>query len=221
MTAPPACPRCAGPLRAPGYWSSAWQCELHGEVLPFYLAPQPNLAAIDRLVADAKVPVWVPRPLPSGWTVTGVGWAGDARTGARASLIALSGPSPSQGPADLLIVAEEPGVGLGARFAGIAGPDPGASPDRAPDVKIHAAGHPTPLWRTAQAEGRCTLAGESKAQWLWTILWPEPAWRILDKIHLHDLRDGGHPELELVFGAPTPKLHSAPIHLPDEPSAAT
>jgi hypothetical protein len=218
MTAPATCPRCAGSLLAPGYWSSAWQCERHGEVLPFYLAPQPSLAAIDRLVADAKVPVWVPRPLPVGWTVTGVGWAGDSRTRSRASLIALSGPSPAQhGAADLIIVAEEPGVGLGARFAGLAGPDPGDSPGRAPDVKIEAAGHPTPLWRTAQAEGRCTLVGEAKAQWLWTILWPEAAWRILDKIALHDLRDGGHPELELVFGAATPRLRTPPVLVPDAP----
>ena len=220
MTTPPTCPRCAGPIRAPGYWSSAWQCERHGEVLPFHLAPGPSPAAIERLVADAKVPVWVPRPLPSGWTVTGVGWAGDARTGARASLIALSGPSPSQGPADLLIVAEEPGIGLGAHFAGLAGPDPGASPDRAPDVKIETAGHPTPLWRTAQTEGRCTLVGESKAHWLWTILWPEAAWRVLDKMDLHDLRDGDHPQLELLFGAPTPRLRTPPTAIPDEPPPA-
>lgn len=219
MTSLASCPRCAGPLRAPGYWSSAWQCERHGEVLPFYLAPQASAAAIERLVADAHVPVWVPRPLPSGWTVTGVGWAGDTRTGARASLIALSGPSPSQGPADMLIIAEEPGVGLGSRYAGLVGPDPGASPDRAPDVKIEAAGHPTPLWRTARAEGRCSLVGESKAQWLWTILWPEAAWRVLDKIDLFDLRDGGHPELELVFGAPTPRLQTMSVEVPDAPPA--
>ena len=219
MTEVPTCPRCAGELRAPGYWSSAWRCERHGEVLPFYLAPQPCLAAIERLVGDAQVPVWVPRPLPSGWTVTGVGWAGDARTRARATLIALSGPSPSQGAADMLVIAEEPGIGLGSRFAGLAGPDPGAAPDCAPDVKIEAAGHPTPLWRTAQTEGRCTLVGESKGQWLWTILWPEAAWRILDKVQLHDLRDGGHPELELVYGAPTPRLRTPPVSVPEAPPA--
>ncbi|MEO6713589.1 MAG: DUF6758 family protein [Mycobacteriales bacterium] len=219
MTAPPTCPRCAGPLRAPGYWSSSWQCERHGAVLPFYLAPVPCLAAIERVIAESDVPVWVPRPLPSGWTVTGVGWAGDTRSRGRASLIALSGPAPSHGAADLLLIAEEPGIGLGARFAGLAGPDPGAEPDRAPDMKIEAAGHPTPLWRTAQAEGRCTLVGEGKAQWLWAILWPEPAWRVLDKVELHDMRDGGHPELELVYGAPTPRLQTPPLELPDAPPA--
>src|SRR5207247_6768142 len=72
------------------------------------------------------VPVWCPWPLPAGWMVTGVGWVGDDRVGVRASVLACSGPAPLQGgPADIALIAEEPGVGLGTRFAGIPGPDPG------------------------------------------------------------------------------------------------
>lgn len=206
MTIPATCPRCAGPLRPPGFWSSAWQCERHGDVHPFHVAPVPTVAAIERLAADSRVPVWVPRPLPLDWTVTGVARAGDDRTGAVASLIALSGPGPKGGLADMLLVAEEPGVGLGARFAGIAGTDPGRAPDSAPDYKVEAAGHPTALWRTATGEDRSALVGESKACWLWCVVFPETAAAILDRVVLHDLRDGGHPELELVFGAQTPRL---------------
>lgn len=207
MTLPATCPRCAGSLRAPGFWSSAWQCERHGDVHPFHLAPAPSLAAVERLVADSKrIPVWVPRPLPYGWTVTGVGRAGDDRTGVVASVVAVSGPHPTAGLTDMLLVAEEPGVGLGARFAGLAGTDPGSSPEGPPDFKVEAAGHPTALWRTATGDDRCALVGESKAYWLWIVLFPEQAGSILDRIVLHDLRDGGHPELELVFGALTPRL---------------
>ena len=205
MTIPATCPRCAGSLRAPGFWSSAWQCERHGEVHPFHAAA-PSLAAVERLVADSRVPVWTPRPLPAGWTVTGVARAGDDRTGVVASLLALSGPSPRGGLADMVVIAEEPGIGVGARFAGIAGTDPGASPETAPDLKVDAAGHPTALWRTATGEDRIALVGESKACWLWCVVWPEHAVNVLDKVVLHDLRDGGHPELELVFGAQTPRL---------------
>src|SRR3954453_4042758 len=89
MSVPATCPRCAGPLRAPGFWSSAWHCERHGDVNPFHAAAVPALAAVERLVADSRVPVWVPRPLPLGWTVTGVGRAGDERTGVVGSLIAV------------------------------------------------------------------------------------------------------------------------------------
>jgi hypothetical protein len=216
MTALPTCPRCAGALRAPGFWSSAWQCERHGQVMPFHLASHPSLAALELLVTQAKVPVWVARPLPTGWTVSGIGYVGDDRTGARATLVALSGPAPRGGPADLLFIAEEPGIGLGARFAGLAGPDPGVPPDGPPDVKLEAAGHPTALWRTALSEDRCSLVGEAKAVWLWAVLWPENARPVLDRFVLHDLRDGGHPELELVFGAQTPRLRMLPADLPPE-----
>ena len=207
MTVPATCSRCGGPLRAPCFWSSAWQCELHGEVQPFLGAPAPSLAAVERLVADSpRVPVWVPRPLPAGWTVTGVARAGDERTGVVASVVAFSGPSPVGGLADLVLVAEEPGVGVGARFAGLAGTDPGPCPDTAPDLKVEAAGHPTALWRTATGDDRTALVGESKGYWLWCVVFPENGASLLDGVVLHDLRDGGHPELELVFGAQTPRL---------------
>jgi hypothetical protein len=206
MSIPTTCPRCAGPLRAPGFWSSAWQCELHGEVHPFHAAPAPTLAAVERLVADSHVPVWVPRPLPAGWTVTGLARAGDDRTGVVASLVAVSGPAPGGGLADMVLIAEEPAVGLGARFAGLVGTDPGASPEGAPEYKIEAAGHPTALWRAASGDDRIALVGESKAYWLWCIVWPETAGSVLDRVVLHDLRDGGDHELELVFGAQTPRL---------------
>src|ERR671916_137230 len=72
------------------------------------------------------MPLWCPWPLPPGWMVTGVGWAGDDRIGVRATALACSGPDPlGGGPADIVIVAEQPGVGLGNRFAGIPGTDPG------------------------------------------------------------------------------------------------
>ncbi|HVE99213.1 MAG TPA: DUF6758 family protein [Mycobacteriales bacterium] len=207
MSLLPSCPRCGGDLRAPGFWSSAWQCDRHGEVHPFHLAPTPTLPALDKLVADARVPVWVPHPLPVDWTVTGLGGAGDDRTGVRASLVALSGPGPNGGPADVVLVAEEPGIGLGARFAGLAGTDPGAEPDGAPDAKVEAAGHPTALWRTATGDDVCAaFAGEAKGLWLWLVAWPPESISAVNGVALHDMRDGPLPELELVFGAAMPRL---------------
>jgi hypothetical protein len=169
------------------------------------------MAAVERLIADAQVPVWAPHPLPPGWTVTGVARAGDERTGVRASLVAVSGPAPKGGVADVLLIAEEPGIGLGARFAGLASTDPGDLPDAAPDAKLEASGHPTALWRTAAGEGRAALAGEAKALWLWAVVWPESACAVLDHFVLHDLRDGLNPEVDLVFGAQTPRLAAPPV----------
>jgi hypothetical protein len=95
-------------------WTSAWCCDLHGEIAPLAPARLPSRDGLQLLASHTTVPVWLPWPLPAGWLVSGFTGAGDERTGARASAVALSGPNPLGGPADLLIIAEEPGVGLGA-----------------------------------------------------------------------------------------------------------
>lgn len=200
------CPRCAGELRPPNLWSSAWRCDLHGDVPPFRVAPVPSRAALDAIVTDAKVPVWVPEPLATGWTITGTAWAGDERTGAVATLTALSGPHPRGGPSDVLLIAEEPGTGLGAAMAGLTGTDPGSTPDGPPDHKIEAAGHPTAMWRTATGEDRTAYVGEACGVWLWVVCWPDGQGECVESLRLHDLREDDPPELALVFGALAPRL---------------
>ena len=100
MSATALCVHCLAPLRPPGLWSSAWQCDEHGESVPFFDAGVPSGGALDRLRAIAKVPIWIPSPLPPRWCVSGIGWAGDDRTGARATVIACCGPSPLGGAAE-------------------------------------------------------------------------------------------------------------------------
>lgn len=150
-------------------WSSAWRCDAHGDVLPYQPPLQPSEMAVEALRKTSLVPVWLPWPLPSGWLVTGFGEVGDERRGIRASLVALSGPSFVEGPADILVIAEEPGVGLGAAFAGLDGPDPGEGFDAGPpNAKIEAMGHPTPLWCVHGKADRAVYAGEALGNWLWT-----------------------------------------------------
>jgi hypothetical protein len=95
--------------------SSDWTCAEHGRVAPYHAT---RLESLAQVAASAKVPVWAPFPLIPGWTLGGLGWCGDERSGATATVLALAGPSPIGGPADLLLVAEEPGTGLGASLAG-------------------------------------------------------------------------------------------------------
>jgi hypothetical protein len=179
---------------------------VHGEVFPLRAAYRPSRDGLAGLLRTAEVPVLVPWPLPVGWLVTGFAGAGDERTGTRASVVALSGPDPAGGPGDLLVIAEEPGIGLGAGLAGLDGPDPGygfaASP---PDAMAHFEGHEVPLWNVV-APSRAAFAGELKGDWLWMVLWPQTAGLILaEHICLRDLRDPLQ-ELDLPFGAPSPRL---------------
>jgi hypothetical protein len=191
-------------LRAPTLFSSDWRCAVHGAVLPSYVMPTASPEALDKVRGMAEVPFWIPSPLLPGWMITGIAYAGDERSRARATALACSGPAPLGGVADMVLVAEEPAIGLGSGYAGL--PDT-ASPDMSgpPVAKVHAANHPTALWTVPGPDDRCVVAGEAKGMWLWAILWPADAGYVLyEHVVLHDLRDWLPPGL--VVGAPSPYL---------------
>lgn len=195
-----------------------WRCDRCGPVAPLHLAPSISadvIASVARRAAPPgrvdRLPVWCPWPLLPGWTVTGAAWAGDERTGARATAIALAGPAPlSTGPADAVFIAEDPGVGLGNSLGGIPGTDPGpalrdAVERSAPHAKVKAAGHPTPLWAVASGPGRSAYVGEARGVWLFVLTWPAQAGYLLaEEIQLQDLAESA--PAELVFGAPSTRL---------------
>jgi hypothetical protein len=201
-----ACPRCDATVRGPSIWAAGWHCRDHGEVSPLRPTLSPSRAGLAGLLRHAAVPVWLPWPLPAGWLVTGFAGAGDDRTGTRGCAVALSGPSPAGGVAELLLVSEDPRVGLGARFAGLDGLDPGAELTTGPPAAaVRFDGHELPLW-PVEAPGRTVLAGEIMGTWLWLVLWPRSAGALLARpVPVRDLRDPGQ-ELDLPFGAPSPQL---------------
>jgi hypothetical protein len=206
VRAEPTCPRCDGGLRGPSLWSSTWHCEQHGDVHPLRPAMSPSRAGLVSLLRRAQVPVWLPWPLPPGWLVTGFAGAGDERTGAQGCAVALSGPNPMGGPGEMMLVAECPRLGLGARFAGLAGPDPGDQfAVGRPAAAVQFGHHELPLWHVDAPE-RAAFVGEVMGTWLWLVLWPDTAGlMMLDPLHVRDLRDPGQ-ELDVPFGAPSPHL---------------
>lgn len=214
------CPRCGAPARPPGLWSDSWTCPVHAAIVPLH----PPLTASDEVVRHvamhSQVPLWVPSPLPVGWLVSGLRWAGDAPRGALACVVACSGPnplacsgldpltgiSPSVRSADLLLVAEQPGVGLGAHLAGLPGIDPGETiVDSPPAWRLTVAGHDTPLW-DVPATDRAAFVGEAAGVWLWVLIWPGEAGALLvEQFALRDLRDPVEA-VGLPFGALCPRL---------------
>jgi hypothetical protein len=194
-------------LKAPGLWSERWLCAEHGAVEPLQIHAPVDADVIAHVARRAQVPVWLPHPLPVGWTVAGLAEAGDDRTGPLAVAVALSGPCPTGGLADLVLVAEQPGIGLGASLAGLSGPDPG--PDLAacgrPEAKVEVGGHPTALWSSETTSDRVALVGEAEGQWLWLVGWPgECGLVLLEGLVLRDLRTDPLPEV--AFGAASPRL---------------
>jgi hypothetical protein len=179
---------------------------VHGEIYPLAPARLPTPDGLHVLLRHARVPVLLPWPLPAGWLVSGFTGAGDERSGARGCALALSGPNPLGGPAEMLIVAEEPGVGLGAGLAGLPGPDPGAGfATGAPQAIARIGGHDAPLW-LVEADGEAVFVGEVAASWVWLVLWPDTAGTLLfEPLPLRDLRDPDQ-ELDVPFGALSPRL---------------
>jgi hypothetical protein len=200
---------------------SDWRCDACGPVLPLHVAEHIGPEIIEmvrgKILAHGPdrdpLPMWCPWPLMAGWTVTGVGWAGDDRAGVRATVVACSGPSPlHSGPADLLLVAEDPGVGLGSRFAGLPGTDPGPFLDgelnAAPHAQVRTAGWMTPLWSVKSPDDRCAHVGEAMGRWVYLIAWPAGAGYLLaERLELCDLTTA--VPAELVYGAPSPYLHGS------------
>ncbi|MDA8369593.1 MAG: hypothetical protein M0026_06950 [Nocardiopsaceae bacterium] len=210
MKSDPSCPRCGRAVHPPGLWSSAWQCDAHGPVAPLRPVRAPGPAALELLTGIARVPVWLPWPLPAGWIVTGFADAGDERSGAVATVVALSGPAPLGGAGEMAVVAEDPGIGLGARLAGISGPDPGEGFDTGPaHARVRHDGHETALWSLDTGTERAAYAGEALASWLWLVFSTADAGVLMCELReLRDLRDrhGGGAALDPPFGAPSPFL---------------
>lgn len=200
------CPRCGGvvaqsPAEPTGM--PVWRCPTHGVVAALHELSPVTPAGVTEVGAWAQVPMWAPDPLPPGWALTAVAWAGNGV--AAATAMTWSGPAPLGGEADLVIVAEEPGTGLGAGFAALPGPDPGTVAEGPPHATVRAAGHATPLWSVPTLDDRCAYVGEAAGVWLWAVLWPASAgWLLVEDLVLTDL--GGHAAADLPV-RPTMRRH--------------
>lgn len=206
MTSDALCPRCGERVQPPGLLSSDWRCDRHGAISPLASITTMSQELLAQVVEEAGVPVWLPWPLPTAWVITGAVAAGREGGPSLATAMALSGPGARGGPGELVIVSEEPGVGLGAGYAGLPGPDAGAAVlSEPPSTRVMVANHETPLWEVPGPTDRSVYVGEADGRWLWAIAWPMEVGLVLhDSLILVDLRDPGH-RLDLPLGAVSPR----------------
>ncbi len=194
----PWCPRCGNDLVAPSEYDRDWRCPRHGQTLPLTVLARLDDPAIRYLGDHAAVPLWVPEPMPAGWTLAGLAAVGDADTRFRATVVSLRGPAPLGGAGEWLIVAEDPGIGLGASYAGTALAAPPSAMTEVPPAKVRALGHPTPLWPVPDITAdRSAYVGEAAGVWLWLISFPADAgYAVLEDLALTDVRGQHLPPLE-------------------------
>lgn len=204
------CPRCPTPVAQAGS-AGTWSCPEHGTVRPLWRAQD---ATYDEFVAHLEragsFPTYLPWPLSPGWQLTDFAVVGDQR-GAAASLTCVSGPSELDGPVDLIVIAEEPGTGLGARCAGTRHADPGHEIEDGPAaLRVRLDSQPVSLWPVSTSRDggewdRSVLAGEGQGRWLWLVIRPASAMLLLrDEWLLRDVSSLGPALVELPFGGPAP-----------------
>jgi hypothetical protein len=182
------CPRCALPVARNEH--GRWWCERDGDVAALAAPVEPSVLALLQHLERVGAPTWVPWPMPAQWSLAGVGWAADAAGEVQATTTACVGPDVISGTADLVIVCEEPAVGLGARYADVPGLDIATEVTGAPPaLHIEVAGRATPLWWLGGRD-RDVFVGEASGRWLWLITWPATSGAIIrDDLVLTDLHD--------------------------------
>jgi hypothetical protein len=209
MTLAAGCPRCASPVTEE---AGAWRCSDHGPITPLWRPADADYTTFaEHVVLAGSLPTLLPWPLPPGWSVTDFGCVAASAGDARAVMISCAGPSDLDGVVELSVVSEEPGVGLGARCAGVWRTDPGAELGEGPaDAKVRIDGHPIPLWAVMTSDtdvsfDRSVFAGEALGRWLWVVLRPASAALLLkDEWILMDITALGPALIDLPFGGSPP-----------------
>jgi hypothetical protein len=203
------CPRCASSVTRE---AGVWRCRDHGVIKPLWRPEVPDYGAFAEHVRRAgTMPTFAPWPLIPGWWVTDFGCVASPGQDGRASFISCSGPSDLDGVVELTVVSEEPGVGLGARCAGVRRTDPGAEiGDGPPHAKVRIDNRPIPLWTVLTSDtdvsfDRSVFAGEAQGRWLWLVLRPASAALLLkDEWILLNIADLGPALMDLPFGGSPP-----------------
>ncbi|MDN5892576.1 MAG: hypothetical protein L0H93_01005 [Nocardioides sp.] len=203
----PLCPRCPSAVTESG---GIWACSHHGTVPPLWRTSESSYDAFGAHLGRAEgFPTYLPWPMRPAWRVTDFGVV-TADKGAQATLTAVAGVTEHDGPVEVVVVSEEPGIGLGARCAGTVHSDPGAEiAGSPPTVRVRIDSQSVPLWAIGTAEeagvDRSVVAGEAGGRWLWLVIRPASAIMLLrTDWRLADVSGMGVPLLELPFGGPPP-----------------
>lgn len=209
------CPRCGEQVLPPTLLHHHYRCPRHGEVAGLLPAIPFDPTATARLAARSEIPIWYPQPLPTPWLVTGLRWTEDPRGAVSAVAVGITGRGLADGPSDVVIVAEQPGSGLGEALArpGAGGPPADCFAGPA-ESRIHTGHRSTGLWSVPTLSDRVAFVGEADGLWLWIVGWPESAWTVVaDDLRLCDARDDDAYR-RYPIGAPNPRLAAPFVHPP-------
>ena len=153
-------------------------------------------------------PLWTPWPVPFGWTFGRFAHAAPRDGAGSATVASWTGTDPFGDPAELVLVCEEAGAGVGSHFAGLSMSYPSKGVGEGPPhAKFSVDGRPVPLWSVESASDRAVYAGEAAGRWLWVIVHPaESAAIVVQPMQLVDARELGAELTVLPVGELSPRL---------------
>lgn len=180
------------------------RCAVHSRLAVI----EPLAVVIGDPVSGVSVPLWTPWPVPADWVFGGLAYAGDAGSDASA-VTCWSGPDQFGDRAEMLLISEEAGAGLGGYFAGLPvtypGPGVGEGP---PHARFTVEDRPVPLWSVdGVAPDRAVYAGEAAGRWLWVVVHPAEAGAlVVEPMQFVDARQLGAELTVLPLGELSPRL---------------
>lgn len=201
------CPRCPSSISEEG---EKYFCAEHGPVPPLWRPPEASYDSFAEVVRRAgSMPTYLPWPMSPGWSIADFGCVCDRRT--LATVTTTTGTSDLDGPVEITVVTEDPGVGLGSRCAGTPYVDPGDQVGTGPhDIHVRAGGLPVLMWAVDADDEelleKSVFAGEADGRWLWLVVRPASAALLLrDEWLFADVSGFGPEALEMPFGGPRPR----------------
>ncbi len=166
----------------------------------------PFAAVIGGEIHQLHAPLWVPWPIPVGWTFGGFAYSGDGRAGA--TVASWTGPDPFGDPTEMVLVSEEPGGEVGGHFAGLDTNYPTEDVGLgSPHARFMLEGHAVPLWSVETAGDCAVYVGEAAGRWLWVVVHPaESSAIVVQPLTLVDARSLGAELTVMPVGELSPRL---------------
>ncbi len=170
---------------------------------------EPVTAVLGDAIRDVPGPLWCPWPPPTGWVFTGMAYTEDDTTAGAATISSWRGPDLFGDPAELLLVCEEAGAGIGSSLAGRHETYPGSNVgEGTPHARFTVDERAVPLWSVdGVAADRAVYAGEAAGRWLWVIVHPaESSAIVVAPMRLTDAHQLGAELAVLPIGELSPRL---------------
>ncbi|MGN6162460.1 MAG: DUF6758 family protein [Marmoricola sp.] len=209
------CPRCARDVKVSskakrGSHLGTVECPVHGIQTPLarpHAVDIEGLREVSELLPERSI--YLPWPMSPGWAIADFGCVAGTDS---ATFSVTIGSTVPDGRVEVSVISEDPGVGVGARCAGLAGVDPGRHlgvdvGGERPAAYVRIDSGAVAWWimlslvAVADLLETTAFAGEADGRWLWVVIRPASAALLMrDDWLLTDISGISEDALGMPFG---------------------